>query len=166
MKDKIPKIVKKSHENLPHFSDGRVDYSESEKAPTTVTFLKYKDEILLLKRSDKVTNRKNKWGVVAGYLDELKTLVKKSLEEVKEETGVTKDKISSIVIGDVYRFQNEETTFVSHPVLMELKTKPEIELSWEHTEYRWVKIDNVDDYLPKYALIELNTLISKMKEQK
>ncbi len=165
MKDKIPKIVKSSHKDLPHFSDGRVDYSESEMAPTTVIFLKYNEEILLLKRSDKVTHRKNSWGVVAGYLDELKTLVKKALEEVSEETGITKDKISSIIIGEVYRFQKEETTFVSHPILMELKTKPRIELSWEHTKYKWVKIGKAGEYLPKYALEELDMLLSKKEEQ-
>ncbi len=161
MKDKIPKIVKKSHEKLPHFLDGRVDYSESEKAPTTVTFLKHEEEILLLKRSDKVTNRKNSWGVVAGYLDELKPLVKKALEEVREETGITKDQISSIIIGNVYRFKKKETTFISHPILMKLETKPQVELSWEHTDYEWVKKDKVEDYLPKYALEELDMLLSK-----
>ncbi len=165
MRDKIPKIVKKSHEKLPHFSDGRVDYSDSEKAATTVIFLKYEDEILLLKRSDKVTHRKNRWGVVAGYLDELKPVVKKALEEVNEETGVEKNQISSIIVGNVYKFKKEETTFISHPILMELENKPSVELSWEHTEYKWVKKEKAQDYLPKYAIEELKMLLSKKKEK-
>ncbi len=161
MEDKIPKIVEKFYEDLPKFPDGRINYSDADKAATTVVFLRHEDEILLLKRSEEVKHRKNKWGVVAGFLDELKPLIEKSFEEVKEETGVEKDLISSIEIGETYKFDREETTFISHPILMKLETKPEIKISWEHTEYKWVKIGEAEEYLPEYAKKELKTLLSK-----
>jgi len=161
MEDKIPEIVGEFYEELPKFPDGRINYSKADKAATTVVFLIHEDEILLLKRSEEVKHRQNKWGVVAGFLDELKPLIEKSFEEVEEETGVEKDMISSIEIGETYRFNQEETTFISHPMMMDLETKPEIEISWEHTEYKWVKINEAKEYLPGYAKKELKMLLSK-----
>ena len=161
MEDKIPKIVEEFYKELPKFPDGRINYSKTDKAATTVVFLRFEDEILLLKRSEEVKHRENKWGIVAGFLDELKPLIKKSYEEVEEETGIKKDMISSIEIGDPYKFDREETIFISHPILMDLKTKPEIEISWEHTDYKWVKIDEATEYLPGYAKKELKILLSK-----
>ncbi len=161
MKDKIPKIVKKFDKKLPKFPDGRIDYSNSKKAATTVVFPKHENEVLILRRSNNVKHRKNKWGVVAGFLDELKPLVKKSLEELEEETGITDDIISSIIIGDPYKFEKEGTSFISHPILTNLKTKPEVKISWEHEEYKWIKITDADDFLPDFAKIELKMLLEK-----
>jgi len=161
MEDETPEIVEEFYEKLPKFPDGRINYSEADKAATTAVFLRYQDEILLLKRSGEVKHRKNKWGVVAGFLDELKPLLEKSFEEVKEETGIEKNMISSIEVGETYTFDQENTTFISHPMLMDLKTKPKIETSWEHTEFKWVKIDEASKYLPEYTNKELEMLISK-----
>jgi len=160
MEDETPEILEKFYEELPKFPDGRINYSEADKAATTVVFLRYQDEVLLLKRSEDVKHRKNQWGVVAGFLDELKPLLEKSFEEVKEETGVEKDLISSIEVGETYICDHGDTSFISHPMLMDLKTKPEIETSWEHTEFKWVKIDEASKYLPRYASKELEMLIS------
>ncbi len=32
-----------------------------------------------------------------------------------------------------------------HPFIVELKEKPEIKLDWEHTEYKWVKLEDVNN---------------------
>ncbi|KXA97648.1 hypothetical protein AKJ38_00635 [candidate division MSBL1 archaeon SCGC-AAA259I14] len=158
MKEKIPEIVKKSHRELPHFSDGRVDYSDADKAPTVITFLKHENKFLLLKRSDKVRTYKNKWCVVAGYLDELKPVGEKALEEVKEETGIREDEISEIYSGESFMFEDENKTWISHPVLMELKEKPDVVLDWEHTEYKWVKERDLDKYISYHFLRGLKNL--------
>lgn len=63
---------------LPHFPDGRIDYSHASKAPVVIIFVKHKGKILLLKRSSKVRAYKGKWQVVAGYLDEVKPLREKT----------------------------------------------------------------------------------------
>ncbi|NIQ06051.1 MAG: NUDIX domain-containing protein, partial [Candidatus Korarchaeota archaeon] len=99
---------------------------------------KYRSKILLLKRSHKVRTYRGKWFPVAGYLEELKPIRKKALEEVQEETGISGNNISSIHIGRPYEFKDPKlgVTWIDHPVLLELKNKPDIELDWEHTEYR------------------------------
>lgn len=150
--ERVPEIVKKCFEEFPHFSDGRVDYSKAGKAPTIITFLRYSDEVLLLKRSDEVGTYRNKWSVVAGYLDELKPVKEKALEEVEEETGISEDSVSSIEIGECFEFNDGEKIWIPHPVLIELEEKPEVELDWEHTEYKWVKEEEVKDYLNLHFL--------------
>jgi isopentenyldiphosphate isomerase len=121
----ILKIIKEFSEKLPHFPDGRINYSNSDIAPVVTCFLKDKDKILLLKRSDKVRTYKGKWNTVAGYLDEPKTIREKALEKHK--------------------------TWITCPVLIELKNKPEIKLDWEHTEYKWINPEELIsfDIVPK-----------------
>lgn len=165
MGKKAPETVKKLDKKLPHFSDGRIDYSNSEVATTIVAFLKFNDEILLLKRSNKVNSRKNKWGVVAGYLDEIKPVIKKATEEIEEETGIGKENFSAITKNKVFEFEMNGVKYHSHPVLVDLKSKPDVELSWEHTEYQWVKINNIKDYLPEHAVKELELLLQNQKQK-
>lgn len=146
----ILKIIKEFSEKLPHFPDGRINYSNSDEAPVVTCFLKYKDKIFLLKRSDKVRTYREKWNTVAGYLDEPKLVREKALEEIKEEIGIKENNILSIHIGKYYKFTDSEIekhkTWITCPVLVELKNKPEIKLDWEHTEYKWIKPEKLKDF--------------------
>jgi isopentenyldiphosphate isomerase len=130
------------------FPDGRIDYSNSNIAPVITVFLRYKDEILLLKRSDKVRTYQGKWNTVAGYLDDLKPIREKILEEIQEELGIKKNDISSIQIGKIYKFTDTkiDKTWIVHPALAELKNKPDIKLDSEHTEYKWINPEKLKDF--------------------
>ena len=142
------KTVEYFAKKLPKFSDGRIDYSKSDTAPVVTVFIKYKDEILLLKRSDKVSVYPGKWNTVTGYLDELKTIREKVLEEIREEIGMGEEDILSYDFGESYEFKDvaANKTWIVHPVLVELKDKPVIKLDWEHTEYRWVKPGEIKNF--------------------
>ena len=100
--DKVKDFAKK----LPKFPDGRIDYTHSETSLVLTVFIKYKDKILLLKRSDKVGTYKGKWNTVTGYIDEPKPLIKKIIEEINEELGITEDNILSYSIGEPFEFKN------------------------------------------------------------
>jgi 8-oxo-dGTP pyrophosphatase MutT (NUDIX family) len=137
----ILKTIEKFARKLPKFPDGRINYSNSDTAPVATIFIKYRDKILLLKRSDEVREYKGKWNVVAGYLDEFKPFHEKILEEINEETGINESNILSIQFGKQYEFTDEKInkTWIIHPVLVELRNEPKIKLDWEHTEYKWIK---------------------------
>jgi len=136
----IMKIIEEFSKKLPKFPDGRINYANSKKAPVITVVIKYKDKILLLKRSDKVSTYKGKWQVVAGYLDEIKPIKEKVLEELNEEIKVEKNIINKIKIGDYFEFEDSDIgkTWIVNPVLVELKKKPEINLDREHTDFRWI----------------------------
>jgi len=145
---KILKTIEGFAERLPKFPDGRIDYSNSDIAPVITVFVKHKDEILLLKRSDKVRTYQGKWNTVAGYLDELKSIREKILEELRDELGINEDNISSIRLGEPYQFTDTKAnkTWIVHPILVGLKNKPDIKLDWEHTEYKWIRPEELEDF--------------------
>ena len=146
--EKILNTIKEFAKKLPRFPDSRIDYSNSDTAPVIRIFLKYKDEFLLLKRSEKVRTYQGKWNAVAGYLDEVKPIRKKVLEEIKEELGVTEDDILSIRIGETFEFTDNiiKKTWIVHPILAKLKNKPDIKLDWEHTEHKWIKLEELGSF--------------------
>ena len=147
---KILETIKEFSKKLPKFPDGRIDYSNSNIAPVISVFVKHEDRILLLKRSNKVRVYQDIWSAIAGYLDELKPITQKVLEEIQEELGIktAEDNILSIKIGRPYEFEDNriQKTWISHPVLIELKHKPQIKLDWEHVDYKWIKPEELKNF--------------------
>ncbi len=148
MEEEILKLLRELAEKLPRFPDGRIDYSNSDVAPVITIFIRYGDKILLLRRSDKVGTYKGKWNTVAGYLDEVKPIREKVLEELLEEVGIREDEVSSINFGESYKFVDQlvNRTWIVYPVLVDLKERPEIKLNWEHEEYRWIDPKELKNY--------------------
>ncbi len=142
-------VLREFAEKLPRFPDGRIDYSNSDKAPVLTCFVRFEDKILLLKRSDRVRTHKGKWYTVAGYVDEPKPIREKALEELHEELGISEQNILQCKIGSPYEFfdPDEQKTWLVHPVLVELKQRPEIKLDWEHTEFKWISPYELTTYV-------------------
>lgn len=133
---------------LPKRPDGRIDYTTAKKAAVLTIFIQYKNEILLLKRSNEVLTYKGKWNTVAGYLDQIKPIKEKIYEELIEEIGLTEEQIRSYHVGTPYSFDDKtlHTTWIVYPVLVKLDHKPEISLDWEHTDYSWIQPDKIESY--------------------
>ena len=141
-------IIREFEKKLPKFPDGRIDYHSSKTAPVLNAFVKCKDKILLLKRSQKVRTYKGKWNSLGGYLDEPVPLKEKILEELDEELGVKENIIKTIKEGESFTFEDKEIgmIWIIFPVVVELKEMPEIKLDWEHTEYRWIYPKEIKNY--------------------
>ncbi|MDD4332494.1 MAG: NUDIX domain-containing protein [Patescibacteria group bacterium] len=138
----------KHYKQLPKFPDGRIDYSNSDNATVLNCFLKHRDKILLLKRSNEVRAYQGIWNSIGGYFDEFKPYKEKVLEEIFEETGIGADNISEFKIGAPASIFDAKInkTWLTVPCLVELKTVPEIELDYEHTEYRWIKPEKIGNF--------------------
>ncbi|MBI2208168.1 NUDIX domain-containing protein [Candidatus Woesearchaeota archaeon] len=145
---KTMKIIRDFYNKLPKFPDGRINYADSDIAPVVTIIVKYKDEILLLKRSNNVSTYRGKWQVVAGYLDEVRPLKEKVLEELKEEVSITKKQIKKIKYGDYFESIDKKIgkTWLVNPVLAELKEKPEIKLNREHTKFKWIEPEEIEKF--------------------
>ena len=146
--EKIIEKIKEYSKILPKFSDGRINYSNSDIALVLTVFIKYNNKILLLKRSNKVSTYQGKWNTVAGYLDEPKPIKQKIIEEIKEEIGIKKDNIKSYRYGESYEFKDPllNRTWIINTAIVELKNKPIIKLDWEHTEYKWIKPEEIENF--------------------
>jgi len=151
----VQRLLRDFAETLPRFPDGRIDYSTSDRAPIVTCFVKYADKLLLLKRSDRVRTHQGKWNTVAGYIDELKPIREKALEELSEEIGVSEKDVRQFKMGRPYDFFDPDSkkTWLVHPVLVELKGTRKITLDWEHTEFKWITPDELTTYdtVPKLA---------------
>lgn len=135
-------IILKEFLHLPRFDDGRINYSDTQKAPVLTCFVKVNDEFLLLKRSSDVRAYKEKWDAVCGYIDQNKPLKELALLELEEEVGVFEAHIKHIAYGEPYTHTDVNGfAWIIYPLLVELFEKPDIRLDWEHTEFVWIKRD-------------------------
>lgn len=134
--------------SLPRFPDGRINYSKSERAPVINCFVKYKDKVLILKRSNKVLAYKGKWNSVGGYIDENKPVKEKAIEELEEELKISRKTISRIKVGIPYEVRDEsiKRTWIVFPVLAELNKAPKIMLDFEHTDFKWINPKDLLNY--------------------
>lgn len=146
--EKIIEKIKEIEKVSPKFPDGRIDYSKAKTALVLTVFVQYKNEILLLKRSDKVGTYKGLWNTVTGYLDEPKSIIEKIKEELREELDIEGNIIQSYSIGKSFQFTDIKInkTWIVYPANIKLNQKPEIKLDWEHTEYIWIKPKDIKKY--------------------
>lgn len=126
---------------------GQVNFTNARWAPVINCVVKYKNKILIVKRSDKLNFYPGYWNVISGFLDDHQTIKEKVTEELKEELGITKNKIISIKIGQI--FDQEEPkykkTWIVHPVLVLVKTD-KIKLDWEAQNYKWIYRKEIKHY--------------------
>ncbi len=159
----IDKIIKDFYGKLPKFDDGRIDYHTSDTAPVITVFIECAGRILLLKRSNKVGNYRKKWSTVTGYLDELKPIKEKALEELSEEIAVSATDIEKLYFGRLQKVEDGKInkTWIIQPALAKLNKKPEIKLDFEHTEYKWIDPNELSKYDIDIELDKTFALVKK-----
>ncbi|MFZ2188961.1 MAG: NUDIX domain-containing protein [Candidatus Moraniibacteriota bacterium] len=123
---------------------GQVDFTSVRWAPVVNCVLKYQGKILIVKRSKELNFYPEYWNGISGFLDDEKSLEQKIQEELKEELGIAKNKITKIQLGEI--FDQEEPkygkTWIVHPVLVEVTTD-KIKLDWEAKNYEWIKLREI-----------------------
>ena len=92
-------------------------------------------EVLALQRANYMKNFRGMWGVVGGSIDKGETPEEAALREVKEETGITKDKIERIKEIGKITHDNGSISYLFQLWTVEV---PEIKLSGEHQRYKWI----------------------------
>ena len=107
-------------------------------------------DILILKRSEEVGTYKELWGGVAGFVEENEEPYNAAIKEIKEEIGIDKDdvllvkKANEIKFTDLYG--DKFYDWVVHPFLFHIKDRDLIKIDWEHTEYKWIKPEDIKKY--------------------
>jgi 8-oxo-dGTP pyrophosphatase MutT (NUDIX family) len=108
-------------------------------------FLTFNDNILILKRSDKVRTHKGKWAGVSGYIEPGETDDQTAIKEINEETGLSSSDVVLIRKGVPIHVQDGPRVWVVHPFLFRCNTS-DVTIDWEHTEYRWISPNKLKDY--------------------
>lgn len=156
----ILNFIAECNKTLPHFPDGRTDYTTASKCPVINVIVVHQGRVLLLKRSDKVMAYKGKWNCIGGFLDEVGPIENKVYEELREELSVLPSLIERTTYIDPIEVVDSaiNRTWLIQPALVVLKERPIITLDWEHTDYAWVAEDEIEKY---DTVMGLDTFIRK-----
>ena len=127
------------------------------------SFLKNDDQILILKRSNKVKSMKNLWAGISGIIekDDLSPLSRAEIE-IFEETGIKREQTN--LLKESQQMKIISTQYKNHvwnifPFLFKVEN-PEIKLNWENSEFEWINPSNIVNYktVPSLDKILFNLL--------
>lgn len=112
---------------------------EPTEVATAVPYNPEKDRFLLAKRNMETPIHPGKWNFPGGHIEdeEPKEAV---LRELREETGLTGEILKS---GESFVLDTEDGKFEVHPFLVMVEEEPE--LNSEHTDYRWIKPEELEE---------------------
>ncbi len=117
---------------------------------TACAILNEKGEILILKRSPEKKLFPGKWSfVTAGPYKS--TLEAKSAmkSELKEEAGIEADRLEE---RDKINSKLDGNDWEIYPFLIQISSQTPIILNEESTEYKWVKLEEIDNYDLVYGI--------------
>lgn len=117
------------------------------------SFLQSENKILILLRSDRVSTYPGKWAGVSGSIDDDKTADEQAIVEIEEETDLSGGQIELIKKGEPLLIDDEELGLrkMIHTYLFHVANRDAIKIDWEHTEIKWIKPEQIDNYetMPK-----------------
>ena len=119
-----------------------------EKKRVVTSFLLYNSLILILKRSSHVKTMKGRWAGVSGYIEGEEDPLDRALKEISEEVGLEKESLILIKRGepvDSLDTIRKDVVWVVTPFLFRVNS-PQIQIDWEHEDYRWVSVDEIKDF--------------------
>lgn len=105
-------------------------------------------ELLLLRRANYMKTFGGKWCFPGGHIDKGEKSETAILRELKEETGIVVDSVPKL--WKTWKYSNGDTSDIYK---IYLDTLPEVKISREHAQYKWVKIDvkELEKYKEKFA---------------
>ena len=126
------------------------------------SFIKFNDQILILKRSEKVRSMKGLWSGVSGIIENNENPIDRAKIEIFEEVGIKEKEI--ILVKKLEKMKIQSQQYKNHeweifPFLFETKNR-NIELNWENSEFKWILPKELKNYqtVPSLEKILLNLL--------
>ena len=108
------------------------------------------ENILILKRSDKVRTYRGYWGGIAGYVEEGEEPLDTAFKEIREETGLKDDNVELVKTVDPIEFtdfyEEEKYEWKVYPFLFRIRKEGKIKIDWEHISYKWIKPSDIDKF--------------------
>jgi len=106
--------------------------------------VKHGDKFLILKKSSDDRNYPNRWSFCSGFVKEFEPAEDSCLREIKEETGLDTQIIKTGKIIEVIDEKNNKKWVIA--VYLCEADKTDVKLCHENVEFKWVSLDELDDY--------------------
>lgn len=126
------------------------------------SFIKNSDQILILKRSEKVRSMKGLWSGVSGMIENNENPLDRAKIEIFEEIGMKEDEIKLVKKSEKMKISSSQ--YKNHqweifPFLFETK-KETIQLNWENSDFKWILPIELKNYetVPSLEKLLLNLL--------
>ena len=126
------------------------------------SFIKYNDQILILKRSEKVRSMKGLWSGVSGIIENNENPIDRAKIEIFEEVGIKEKEIRVVKKLEKMKIQSQQ--YKNHeweifPFLFETNNE-NVELNWENSEFKWITPKELKNYqtVPSLEKILVNLL--------
>lgn len=142
----LRKWLQARRQELPSFDDNRIDYHHAEIAPIIMCTMAWGGKVLLAKRVEHPNrDASGKWSTINGYIDKIRTPQSQTKKEVLKETGVRVNP-DQIRVANSYIMRNpeERRAYLIYPTLITFQKRPQIQLDWEHEEYRWIARQDIE----------------------
>ena len=126
------------------------------------SFIRHNDQILILKRSEKVRSMKGLWSEVSGIIENNENPIDRAKIEIFEEVGIKEKEIKLVKKLEKMKISSQQ--YKNHeweifPFLFETKNG-NITLNWENSEFKWILPKELKNYqtVPSLEKILLNLL--------
>ncbi len=104
--------------------------------------VKFKNKVLILKKSPNDWNYPNRWSFCSGYIKEFESAEDSVLREITEETGL---KAQIVKKGKLFQRTDKNKSWVIVPFLCRTKSK-DVKLDHENVEFRWINYNDIKNY--------------------
>ncbi|QGA80571.1 NUDIX domain-containing protein [Candidatus Nanohalobium constans] len=111
---------------------------ESDEVAAAIVYNPELEKFLLVKRAENRERFPNHWEFPSGFIKEGETVENAALRELEEETGLKGEIVRS---GESFPIEIPKVHV--HPVLVRTDSE-DIELSREHTNFRWVERSDLE----------------------
>lgn len=132
------------------FLNGWIELLGVEMKPVVSAFIRKGEKILLLKRSENVGTFQGLWATVSGYIEEGEEPLTRARKEIAEETGLRNVRL--LRKADCVLARSGNRVFAVYPFLFE--TEEEVSIDWEHTEYKWITLEEITNFQTVPKLVE------------
>jgi 8-oxo-dGTP diphosphatase len=103
------------------------------------------DELLLVRRSERVRTYKGHWAGVSGYLEPGATPEEQAYTELREETTLAPDQVQLLAAGEPLSVHDPAAglDWIVHPFLFLVLAPDRIHTDWEARDSAWVAPNEV-----------------------
>jgi PncC family amidohydrolase len=131
---------------LERYLKSRLNKNRPDVKNVVTCFIRYTNQLLIVKRSQSVGTYQGFWSGISGYMEQ--EPLNQAYTEIMEETSLNYDDVRLIRKGIPFEVMDENLNrkWIIHPFLFETSSKEKVRIDWENVEKRWIEPTEIDNF--------------------